>query len=74
MDADALSNFATEGFDERLRVPGSLATTPWHVLDQAITWGREFEVQAAKMRALRQGLRPRRRKRAEERLRAKDPW
>ena len=74
MEADALSNFATEGFDERLRVPVSLDTTPWHVLDQAITWGREFEVQVAGMRAPKQSFRSRRKKRAEERLRAKDPW
>ena len=74
-EADSLSNADTSGFNEELRVHIDLKTEKWHFFDRAISLGESFFADAASRR--NEGHVPiqlRRKKRREERLRAKDPW
>ena len=73
-EADALSNLQ---FAE-CRVAVSIPDIRWHIFDQALQWGAEFEIQARANRQrrgpLRRCLKRRRHKKPEERLRLRDPW
>ena len=78
-EADALSRHDTAGFSDDLRVPVELGAVRWHILDKALLWGKAFEATAPERRAAAapgraQPRRGGRKRPAEERLRARDPW
>ena len=73
-EADALSKGDFTGFRVENRVPVDLATTSWLVPDRALEWGAAFEKEASSRNRETRVGRPGKRKRAEERLRVRDPW
>ena len=77
-EADALSNLQFAEFSAECRVAVSIPDIRWHIFDQALQWGAEFETQARanweRHGPLRRCLKSGRRKKPEERLRLRDLW